>query len=80
MAIDNRRRNLGFMADFAEEMNWPALKNIGRDHRRHYKVALKSQARWFDQHNVLTAPTQDSYYETRYRRIKRFFNRCVAES
>ncbi len=80
MAIDNRRRNLGFMADFAEEMNWPALKGIGRDHIRQYMVALKSRSLWFDQRNVPTAPIRDPYYETWYRRIKRFFNRYVAES
>ena len=77
--IDSQRRVLGFMADFAEEMNWPPLEDIGKDEMRQYLVALKSRARWFDKRNVPTAPISDSYYETQYRRIKRFFNWCVAE-
>ena len=48
-AIDKRRRVLGIMVGFAEEINWPALKDIGRDHIRQYMVALKSRSLWFDQ-------------------------------
>ena len=70
----------GLMAYIAEEMNWPALENNGRDCLRNYKEALKSRSRWFDQHKVPAAPISDSCYKTRYRRIKRVFNRCVAES
>ena len=70
----------GLMAYIAEEMNWPALENIGRDCLRHCKAALKSRCRWFDQPNVPAAPISDSCYKTRYRRIRRIFNRCVAGS
>lgn len=64
------------MADFALESEWAPL---GKSHLRQYLAAVKVRPRWFGKRDATQKPISDSYYETHYRRLKRFFNWCVAE-
>ena len=77
--IQAQRIVLGFMADFADEAQWPSLQDITKAHLRQYLAVLKSRPRWFGKRESAQTPVSDSYYETHYRRIKRFFNWCIVE-
>ena len=70
---------LGLMADFADEAQWPSMQVITNAHLRQYLTVLKSRPRWFGKRKSAKTPISDSYYETHYRRIKRFFNWCIVE-
>ena len=63
------------MAEFAEEQDWPSVERLNKSHLRQYLAALKGRPKRFGREGSIS----DSYYETQYRRIKRFFNWCVAE-
>ena len=77
--IQAQRIVLGFMADFADETQWPSLQDITKAHLRQYLAVLKSRPRWFGKRESAQTPISDSYYETHYRRIKGFFNWCIVE-
>ena len=77
--IENQRSTLGCMADFASEQQWPPLEKLNKTHLRQYLAALRTRPRWFGKRDAAQKPISDSYYKTHYRRLKRFFNWCVAE-
>ncbi len=55
------------------------VREVTRSHLRQYLEALKARPRWFGKRGMLEVPISDSYCETQYRRIKRFFNWSVSE-
>ena len=73
------RCTLGYMAGFAERNNWPGLNGVGKLHLSRYMAYLKGRPRWFGERDVDPRPISDSYYETNYRRLKRFFGWCVEQ-
>ena len=73
--VEAQRIVLGFMTEFAEEEGWPPVEGLAKSHLRQYLAALKGRPKRLGRGGSIS----DSYYETRYRRIKRFFNWCVAE-
>jgi site-specific recombinase XerD len=73
--IEAQRIVLGFLTEFAEEEGWPSVGGVEKSHLRQYLAALKGRPK----RSGGGGPISDSYYETQYRRIKRFFNWCVAE-
>jgi site-specific recombinase XerD len=73
--IEAQKIVLGFMADFADEEGWPPVDGLTKFHLWQYPAVLKNPPR----RSGGDGPISDSYYETQYRRIKRFFNWCVAE-
>ena len=77
--ISAQRTVLSFLCAFAEESGWPSIPQISKPHMRQYLAALKARPKWFGLRGAANEPISDSYYETNYRRIKRFFNWCVLE-
>ena len=77
--IEAQRTVLGFMVDYAEAQEWPRVSAIGKSHLRQYLASIKGRPRWFGQRPGSERPISDAYYETNYRRIKRFFNWCLVE-
>lgn len=77
--IEGSRIVLGFLADFSEEREWPVLRDVTREQIREYLAAVRFRPRWFGKRGKKGVPISDSYYETQFRRIKRWFNWCVKE-
>ena len=73
--VEAQRIVLGFLTNYAEEEGWPSVDGVGKSHLRQYLAALKGRPK----RSSGVGPISDSYYETQYRRIKRFFNWCVVE-
>ena len=59
---------------FAEEQGWPPVRDITTAHIEEYLTYLQLRPRWFgDQGKKKPRPVSQSYIETQYRRLNRFF-------
>src|SRR5918999_5184907 len=77
--IEAYRTVLKFLVDYAEKEDWPPVDQIAPRHLRAYFAGIQTRPRWFGQRDASRKPISSSYYETIYRRTKRFFNWLVAE-
>ncbi len=65
---------------FAEERGWPPLEELGRAEMREYLADWKSRPRrWAGKEKGPGQRISESYFESIYRRLKRFFKWCVVE-
>ena len=77
--ISNYRDTVRELGQYAESHGWPPVAGISKVHLRQYMVDLKKRPRWHGLRDQGGRPLSDAYYETLYRRIKRFFNWCLVE-
>jgi len=70
---------LAFLAQHAEEYGWPPVGELSVAHLRQYLAVTKDRPKWFGERDCGQSPISVSYYETIYRRTKRFFNWLVEE-
>ncbi len=74
--LDNLELALALLAEFSESQDWPGIPNITTGHIEDYLLYLQRRPRWFGERQTQEPPSQ-SYIETQYRRLKRFFNWLV---
>jgi site-specific recombinase XerD len=77
--IEAYRIVLRFLAEHAEKEDWPSVDQISVRHLRSYFASIQERPRWCGKRDTSLKPISSSYYETNYRRIKRFFNWLVEE-
>ncbi len=76
--LEDLERSLAFLATYAEAEGWPAVHHLTTFHIETYLASFQSRTRWFGERDGKAAkPLSQSYIETQYRRIKRFFNWLV---
>ena len=68
---------LAMLADFAEENRWPNVSGLTTSHLEEYLGHLASRRKWYGE-RAPRGPVSQSYVETQYRRLKRFFNWLVS--
>lgn len=71
--LEALERSLAFLAAYAEEHEWPEVGSLTTSHIEGYLVDLAQRKKWFGDRGAFGVVSQ-SYVETQYRRIKRFFN------
>ena len=64
---------VALLADYAESQEWPAVGLLTTSHIEEYLYYLQTRPRWFGQQGRELKPPSQSYIETQYRRLKRFF-------
>lgn len=67
--------SLALLSSYAEENDWPGIGGITADHIEEYLIHLQERPKWFGEQGQ--GNLSQSYIETQYRRIKRFFNWLV---
>ena len=76
--LEALERSLAFLASYADDQAWPAVHQLTTFHIETYLASLQSRTRWFGERDRKAAkPISQSYIETQYRRIKRFFGWLV---
>ena len=70
--LENLGLALALLSEFAERQDWPPIPDISTGHIEEYLLYLQSRPLWFGERKTRERPSQ-SYIETQYRRIKRFF-------
>lgn len=68
---------LALFARYAEGHDWPGADRITTAHVEEYLAYLQVRPRWFGDRDTKGKPLSQSYIETQYRRLKRFFNWLV---
>ncbi len=68
---------VALLSGFAEEHGWPAVLELNTSHLEEYLLSLQTRPRWFGRQGKSQQPPSQSYIETQYRRLKRFFNWLV---
>lgn len=68
---------LALFARYAESQEWPSVASITTAHVEDYLAYLQVRPRWFGDRDTKGKPLSQSYIETQYRRLKRFFNWLV---
>lgn len=68
---------LAMLADFAEENRWPGVVGLTTAHLEDYLGHFASRRKWYGEY-APKGPVSQSYLETQYRRLKRFFNWLVS--
>ena len=76
--LEALERSLSFLARFSETNDWPQCDQITTAHIESYLVSLQTRTRWFGERDSKNArPVSQSYIETQYRRLRRFFGWMV---
>ena len=76
--LDRLEETLGQLAEFAESQSWPSIELVTTAHLESYLTSLQDRRRWFGERpGGAGKPLSQSYIETQYRRIKRYFNWLV---
>lgn len=77
--LDRLEETLGQLAEFAEEQSWPSIELVTTVHLESYLASLQTRRRWFGERPGGTSgkPISQSYIETQYRRVRRYFNWLV---
>ena len=65
--------SLGLFAVYTEAQEWPPADAITTAYVEEYLGHLQDRPRWFGERDRSRRPLSQSYIETQYRRIKRFF-------
>ncbi len=66
---------LAYLGDFADENDWPGVAGITTAHIEEYLVYLRFRPKWFGARKEgKGGPVSQAYFESHYRRLKRFFN------
>ena len=65
------------MAEYADAQKWPSVAGLTTSHIEEYLIYLQDRPRWFGERGRGNKPPSQSYIESQYRRIKRFFNWLV---
>ena len=78
-SIHNVRSTFRELLEHAEVQQWPRLTEVGKAEIRTLLVELKTRPKWQGRRQQSKDAISDSYYETLFRRLKRFLNWCVAE-
>lgn len=68
---------LAFLADYSEGQGWPGIEEVTVSHIEEYLLHFQTRPRWFGERGQADKPPSQSYIETQYRRLKRFFNWLV---
>lgn len=68
---------LALFTQYAESQEWPGASSITTSHVEEYLAYLQVRPRWFGNRDAKGKPLSQSYIETQYRRLKRFFNWLV---
>ena len=69
---------LAFLARYAEAQEWPAVALLSTAHLEEYLAYLQGRPRWFGTKDTKGKPVSQSYIETQYRRLRRFFRWMVS--
>ena len=75
--LDALEAALAFLSSYGEENDWPAVDGVTTAHIEEYLNYLQDRPRWFGQRNDKGKPISQSYVETQYRRLRRFFGWLV---
>ena len=70
--LESLEFSLGLLAEYAEAQEWPAVAELVTSHLEEYLVYLQRRPKWFGMRGNGETPSQ-SYIETQYRRLNRFF-------
>jgi integrase/recombinase XerD len=70
--LEMLEQSLAFLAEHADRNNWPPAEELTTYHREEYLAELSSRPKWFGK--MGSGLVSQSYVETQYRRLKRFFN------
>ena len=65
-----------FLCELAEEQGWPGVSDLTTSHLEEYLAHFANRPRWFGERGEGKVPSQ-SYVESQYRRLKRFFGWMV---
>ena len=68
---------MALLSAFAEENGWPGISELTTSHIEEYLLYLQTRPRWFGKQGKTLQPPSQSYIETQYRRLQRFFNWLV---
>ena len=75
--LQELERALALLAEYAEGQGWPGVAGLTTSHLEEYLAYLQTRPRWFGERDHQLRPLSQSYIETQYRRLKRFFNWTV---
>ena len=64
---------LAYLADYADQHRWPEVSALTTAHLEDYLAAFATRRKWFGERGQRGLVSQ-SYVESQYRRLKRFFN------
>ena len=73
----NLESALALLAEFAEASGWSHIQEASTSHVEKYLLYPQTRPRWFGHRDNTNRPPSQSYIETQYRRLKRFFNWLV---
>ena len=76
--LDVLEESLGLMTIFAEAQDWPPINRVTTAHVEDYLSYLLGRRRWFGEQDAALKPLSQSYVETQYRRLKRFWGWLVS--
>ncbi|MCH7622001.1 MAG: tyrosine-type recombinase/integrase [Chloroflexi bacterium] len=68
---------VALLSAFAEDNGWPEVTFLTTTHLEEYLLHLQTRPRWFGRQGKTQQTPSQSYIETQYRRLKRFFNWLV---
>ena len=73
--LENLEAALALLAAYAEENHWPPLQQVTTEHLEEYLTYLQDRPKWFGDRSVTDGShLSQSYIETQYRRLKRFWS------
>ena len=78
--IHNYAETIGELAVYADTEGWLSVRDITKPRLIKYLAYLKIWPRWNGRNGQGERPISESYYEIHFRRIKTFFNWCLAEA
>ena len=72
--LEALERSLAFLSEFAERQHWPAVSELTTSHLEEYVASFATREKWFGERGPKGTRLSQSYDETQYRRLTRFFN------
>ena len=77
--LDSLELSIALLADYGERQGWPDIASLTTSHLEEYLYYVQTRPKWFGERKISEPPESpsQSYIESQYRRLKRFFNWLV---
>ena len=75
--LDSLELSVALLAHYGESEGWPDVASVTTGHLEEYLYYVQTRPRWFGERGKTLEPPSQSYVESQYRRLKRFFNWLV---
>ncbi len=75
--LDSLEFSVALLADYGESKGWQDISSLTTGHPEEYLYYVQTRPRWFGERGRTLEPPSQSYIESQYRQLKRFFNWLV---